>query len=99
MKAKAKSIFKDGPAPPGRKIKWEDWGKQSIGEAPDRGPGIHFFGSTGGPMKPTKAEAPAPGGEADYAEARKDAGFAQLCKEMGISVEDAIRFHKLQREV
>jgi hypothetical protein len=37
------------------------------------------------------------GHEKEYADALKDPEFAKLCNEMGLTVEDAIRFHKLMQ--
>jgi hypothetical protein len=36
--------------------------------------------------------------EKEYAEALKDPEFAQLCRLMGLSVQDAIRLHKLNQQ-
>lgn len=90
MSSKKRSVVKPGPIPeePSVRHTWGTWGKDN----PPKPGEIRMFAEfrNGPPTASGKIDH-----EKEYAEAVKDPEFAKLCKQMGITPEDAVRFHKL----
>jgi hypothetical protein len=79
------------PAEPSVKHTWDTWAEKTPAPKPGE---IRMLASFhNGPVQTGEIDH-----EKEYAEAAQDPEFAQLCRLMGLSVEDAIRFHKLNQQ-